>query len=53
MGEYGIAPRKYVTSSQFTSEERKRRRLQEAQLATSDAILPGEAALLNLIIPEK
>lgn len=53
MGEYGIAPRKFVTSSQFSSEERKRRRFQEAQLATSDSILPGDATLLDLIIPER
>jgi len=53
MGEYGIAPRKFVTSSQYTSEERKRRKQQEATLATSDSILAGNSALLNLIIPEK
>ncbi|XP_053401441.1 G patch domain-containing protein 1-like isoform X2 [Mercenaria mercenaria] len=53
MGEYGIAPRKYVTGSQFTSEERKKRRLVEAQRATSDSIIPGESALLNLIVPER
>lgn len=53
MGEYGIAPRKFVTGSQFTSEERKKRRLDEAKRATIDSILPGESALLELIVPER
>ena len=51
--EHGIAPRKLVTAGQFTSEERKRRRLDEAKAGTQDAAIPGVPALVDLIVPER
>ncbi|XP_052815350.1 G patch domain-containing protein 1-like [Mya arenaria] len=53
ISEHGIAPRKFVTSAQFTSEERKKRTFDEAKLATADSILGGDTTLLNLIVPER
>ncbi|KAK3598891.1 hypothetical protein CHS0354_036196 [Potamilus streckersoni] len=53
LGEHGIAPRKLVTADSFSSEERKRRRVEEATAAVSDTIIPGAPAIMDLIIPEK
>ena len=53
LSEHGIAPRKLVTAGQFTSEERKRRRIDEARATTQDAAIPGVPALVDLIVPEK
>ncbi|KAK7500313.1 hypothetical protein BaRGS_00008536, partial [Batillaria attramentaria] len=52
-GEHGIAPRKFATSSIFTSEEHNRKRRADAAAATRDTILPAAPALVDLIIPEK
>ena len=52
-GEHGIAPRKLVTAGEFTSEERRKRRLDEAKASTQDTAIPGAPALVNLIVPER
>ena len=52
-GEHGIAPRKLVTVGQFMSEERKRRRIDEATAVTQDTAIPGVPALVDLIVPER
>ena len=51
--EHGIAPRKLVTAGEFTSEERRKRRLDEAKASTQDTAIPGAPALVNLIVPER
>ena len=51
--EHGIAPRKLVTAGDFTSEERKKRRLDEARASTQDTAIPGAPALVDLIVPER
>jgi hypothetical protein len=53
LGEHGIAPRRYATADTFTSEDRKRRRVEEAMTATRDSVLPVSQALSDLIVPEK
>ncbi|XP_052215401.1 G patch domain-containing protein 1-like isoform X1 [Dreissena polymorpha] len=53
VGEHGIAPRKFVTGGMFSSEERRKRRMDEAKLATSDSILGGDNSLLSVIVPER
>ena len=52
-GEHGIAPRKLVMAGEFTSEERRKRRLDEAKAASQDTAIPGAPALVNLIVPER
>ncbi|KAJ8302704.1 hypothetical protein KUTeg_019100 [Tegillarca granosa] len=51
--EHGIAPRKLTTSQTFASEERKRKRLNEAKSLTTDSAIGASTALLDLIIPER
>ncbi|XP_041376187.1 G patch domain-containing protein 1-like [Gigantopelta aegis] len=53
LGEHGIAPQKYTTSSEYTSEERSRKRKAMAASLSSSSIIPGEPALVDLIIPER
>ncbi|KAL4234390.1 G patch domain-containing protein 1 [Mactra antiquata] len=53
MTEHGIAPRKFVTGGKFSSEERKKRQLADAERATADNVLPGASALLDIIVPER
>ncbi|XP_033626324.1 G patch domain-containing protein 1-like [Asterias rubens] len=48
LGDFGIAPRKIVTTGKFTNEETRRKR--PAQVV-GPSVIPGESPLQDLIVP--
>ncbi|RUS80099.1 hypothetical protein EGW08_012145 [Elysia chlorotica] len=51
--EHGIAPRKFATAEGFTSEERKRKQISDANQVTSSSALTFGAYLDDLVVPEQ
>ncbi|KAK3085935.1 hypothetical protein FSP39_010983 [Pinctada imbricata] len=51
--EHGIAPRKLQTSVTYSSEERRKRRYDEAKAMTSGTLFSGAPAIADLILPQK
>ena len=50
LGDFGIAPRKIVTTGKFTNEETRRKR---PALVVGPSVIPGESPLQDLIVPSK
>lgn len=50
--EHGIAPRKFATVGTFTSEERKRKCIEDATSVHSKATLGIHSALIDITVPK-
>ncbi|XP_005089817.1 G patch domain-containing protein 1 isoform X2 [Aplysia californica] len=51
--EHGIAPRKFATVSSYTSEERKRKLLDDAQQITAKSSIDLGSSIMDLVIPDR
>lgn len=51
--EYGIAPRKFATVGSYTSEERKRKYLQDANQIAGSSVLNKASLINDLFVPEQ
>ncbi|KAL5021338.1 hypothetical protein ScPMuIL_000493 [Solemya velum] len=53
LGEHGIKPKSFLTTDQFSSEQRKQVRTKTADALSRGSLISGEEALMDLIIPER
>ncbi|CAL1536527.1 unnamed protein product [Lymnaea stagnalis] len=51
--EHGIAPRKFATVNNYTSDERKRKCQEEAKLISSTSAVDIASKLVDLVVPEQ